>query len=220
MGDNSSNQQIRLGMQVPLFDPNKKRPMVWSCADMNVHAKLLNAFANFKIERGSNDQVILTETNFILQLRNSSGSGGGGTVVRYRIKGDANDGAGLPLAGNPIMTGDTLTCRTWDGSNLGGSDISVAKSPLLRNSVTARTADGISMSYSYSSTVQRTSHVTSPAGTYDDEVQIVIPHYCAGDDIYAFDLTDVKSTGVANCRYLDTNIDRRGWCSIPTNPPP
>jgi hypothetical protein len=48
------------------------------------------------------------------------------------------------------VQGDYITCRTWDGTTEGGSDVYLAKPHKLRNSITSQTIDGVTVDYTLS----------------------------------------------------------------------
>lgn len=216
-----SEPAIKIGMEIP---PLPKSGLLTRLQG-GILLLLARAFVNLKITRGTTDAFFISGGNAVLQLQKTAASAGtsGNTVLRFKIKGDTLDGGGNPLAGNPIMAGNSFTCRTWDGTTLGAIDTPVAKNWLLRNSITTRGADGTTWTYGYTTFVQRTATATNR----DVETQYVDPHYNAGDEIYATDmsntstdLTGEKGTGVTGCKYLDDNRDGRCWASIPVNPAP
>lgn len=218
---NKEEPSVSAGMTIP---PLPKSGLL-NRLQGGVLLALARAFVNVSITRGDSDSFFISNRKVIIQLKRSvSGSAPpANPTLRFKIKGDTLDGGGNPLAGNPIMAGNSFTCRTWDGTTLGAIDTPVAKNWLLRNSITTRGADGTTWNYSYVSFVQR----TATASGRDVETQYVDPHYNAGDEIYATDmsntstdLTGEKGTGVTGCKYLDDNRDGRCWCSIPVNPAP
>lgn len=115
-----------------------------------------------------------------------------GGVSQYRIK---------------SVQGDYYTCRTWDGTTEGGSDVYVAKPYKLRNSITSESIDGVTVSYSYASTVARTATISSV-----DEDQVIVPRYLSNDIIYVAtsNYTGVSVSGTA-LTLIDMNCDGRAW---------
>ena len=115
-----------------------------------------------------------------------------GGVAQYRIK---------------SVQGDYCTCRTWDGTTEGSTDVYVAKPYKLRNSITSATIDGVSVSYSYTSTVARTATISST-----DEDQVIVPRYLSNDLIYAVtsNYTGVSVSGTP-LTLIDINADGRAW---------
>lgn len=102
--------------------------------------------------------------------------------------------------------GDYVTCRTWDGTNEGATDIPVAKPYKLRKSPWhngSAIIDGVNVSYIYSTNVKRTASV--PSGY--SEVQVVVPRYLVNDVIFAAE----TETGVTDASWLDINADGRAW---------
>lgn len=115
-----------------------------------------------------------------------------GGVSQYRVK---------------SVQGDYCTCRTWDGTTEGSTDVYVAKPYKLRNSITSATIDGVSVSYSYTSTVARTATISST-----DEDQVIVPRYLSNDLIYAVtsNYTGVSVSGTP-LTLIDINADGRAW---------
>jgi hypothetical protein len=115
-----------------------------------------------------------------------------GGVTQYRLK---------------SVQGDYVTCRTWDGTTEGGTDVYIAKPMKLRNSITSATIDGVSVTYSYTTTVARTATISSV-----DEDQVIVPRYLADDLIYAIsaDYTSVSVSGTPLTK-IDINADGRAW---------
>lgn len=113
-------------------------------------------------------------------------------VSQYRIK---------------SVQGDYCTCRTWNGTTEGGSDVYIAKPYKLRTSITGATIDGVSVSYSYASSVERTATISGSG-----ENQVVVPRYLANDLIFAAssDHTSVSVSGT-ELTLIDINADGRAW---------
>lgn len=103
---------------------------------------------------------------------------------------------------------DYLVCRTWNGTEQGDSDVFVALPYLLRRTPFDGAArNGIS--YSYGDNVSRTASLSG-----EDEAQVMVPSYVAGDVIYAV-RNSAGGTGVtanaAAVQWLDLNVDGRAW---------
>jgi len=101
------------------------------------------------------------------------------------------------------VQGDYITCRTWDGTTEGGSDVYLAKPMKLRNSITAATISGASVTYSYTNTVTRVATISST-----DETQVVVPRYLTDDLVFGM---TCNATGVSGKNILDINADGRAW---------
>lgn len=67
---------------------------------------------------------------------------------------------------------DYLTCRTWDGTTEGETDIYVAKCYNCRKSYTHQIVDGVDYTFTYASDNQR----TSSDGT-NSQIEVVYPRY-------------------------------------------
>lgn len=123
------------------------------------------------------------------------------TVYRFRVK---------------SVQGDYMTCRTWDGTTEGGSDIYVAKPPKLRHSVTSESIEGTTVSYTYGSrSNNEDGYRTATAGGVDI-TEIVMPVYIDNDEIFAVkpdNGTDVTVSSV-ELVYLDLNVDGRCWGQV------
>jgi len=101
-----------------------------------------------------------------------------------------------------------LTCRTWDGTTEGGTDILVAKPYKVRNPA-SETIDGIAVSYSYVSTTRRTASATG----YYSETQVVVPFYLVNDVIFAISTTTDVQVDSEYLEYLALD-DGRAWATI------
>lgn len=121
--------------------------------------------------------------------------GGGGGVQMYRVK---------------SVQGDYLTCRTWDGTTEGGSDVYVAKSYKLRTSIGSAVIDGVPVTYSYPSNVERTATIST-----SNESQVIVPRYLPNDIIF---VASANATGVSvsgtPLKLIDLNADGRAWAKV------
>lgn len=118
----------------------------------------------------------------------------GASTQRYRVK---------------TVAGDTLTCRTWDGSEEGESDVTVAKpQPLRRSDWHNVTRDGATYTATNADGSART---LAHAGLEEDATseEVLVPSYAVNDVIVA-DQPD-GGTGVANVTWEDTNRGARSF---------
>jgi hypothetical protein len=123
--------------------------------------------------------------------------GGGGGVGMYRVK---------------SVQADYLTCRSWDGTDDGITDVLIAKPMKLRNPAT-ETIDALGVSYTYTDTQTR----LAASSGFDSEKHKVRPAYAVNDVIYAAKCaTDVTLAA----DHLDLNVDARKWQAIPQVPIP
>lgn len=175
---------------------------------------------------GDENKVIVTDDIIIIQFKKQDLNTGSGTGTpsgskRYRIK--------------SYLQNDYFTCRTWDGTTEGSTDVLVAKAKAMRGSIASDhilAPDGsstIDISYSYSLTFL-TRTATKTGGTFtpgiDQETQIIVPGFFANltggyDEIWAstVDSTGVTVSGVG-LTIMDDNRDARVWTSVPLDPTP
>jgi hypothetical protein len=97
------------------------------------------------------------------------------------------------------ISGDYVTCNTWDGTTAGPDAIKIAKTPLLRNSLSARD----DLTFTFPTTQTR----IATDGSSNTENQEVTPMYLVDDELYA----TLCDSGVTDCDYLDDNRDARCW---------
>lgn len=110
------------------------------------------------------------------------------------------------------ISNDYLTCRTWDGTTEGGSDILVARPPMLRHVLANYAAMGIT-----SLTSVNAQSVTASDGT-TTETWRVTPDYTTNCEVYAIrgsrggtGVTDADGNPV---KWLDDNRDGRAWAKV------
>jgi hypothetical protein len=99
-----------------------------------------------------------------------------------------------------------LTCRTWNGTTEGGTDIYVAKNHKLRCSIASAVIDGVTVTYTYplADNVSRTATITTTS-----EDQVIVPRYLVNDLIFAVESS--SGTGVSGKTLIDLNVDGRAW---------
>jgi hypothetical protein len=207
---------------IPYFQKGLDDPLIFRAANMNRIVTLCNAVKRMSLVEGDENKVIVTDDIIVIQIKkNDLNTGGGGTTTggskRYRIK---------------SYQQDYYTCRTWDGTTEGSTDVLVAKPKALRGSIASDhilASDGFStidISYTYSGNyLTRTASKTG--GTFasgiDQEAHVIVPGFYAGlsgnfDEIWA---STVDSTGVtAAPTIMDDNRDARVWTSVPLDPAP
>ena len=119
---------------------------------------------------------------------------------------------GIQMMRVTTVNDDTLTCVTWDGTNLGTADITVAKPPELRktgiDTVTFTLLRG-TFSYAWTSAQERVSTDTSDSST---ETQVIIPPY---ETAHPLDIIFVAipegGTNIAGVPLQDLNVAGRAW---------
>lgn len=110
---------------------------------------------------------------------------------------------------------DYLTCRSWDGTNMGTQDILIAKDHKLRTSLQTATIYGVVHNYTYAAgpdanNKQRTN--TWP-GAGNTENELVTPAWLVNDIIYAMPAkTDLTVAG-KKLGLLDVRPCRQ-WAAI------
>ena len=162
--------------------------------------KLLRAAKASRVVNGLGYKTRLTSDGTALEVLLGSGGGTPISVSMYRIK---------------SFQGDYMTCRSWNGSSEGATDIYIAKPVKLRNSATAATIDGGAVTYSYdSSTLQR----VAASATYGSEIHYIVPRYNVNDVIHAVDsatgVSFTVSSVVTVVSKIDLNVDGRVWARI------
>ncbi len=174
---------------------------------MNVLVALLRAYANPQIERGEQDQIILSDGNVKFRIANSS-SGGTGQVQRMKLK---------------DVLSDYLLCVPWDGTTEGVST-PVAKQYPLRNSLTGETILGLAHTYTYGAGPSETwaagtstrfnKSRTDSDGTLSESQRVIRP-YVQNEEIFAIGaktgIVDVSSIPITLLEISPNRI----WSRIP-----
>lgn len=187
----------------------------------------LNPLGNIKLTRGKDDKVFYSDVDVTIQLGIAPGVQEAGitvsesdgtpsvsdvTEIKFPAGTVTNDGGGVVSisAVAPVqmlrlksIQADYLTCRTWDGTTEGSTDILVAKSYKLRNSIVSAVIDGVTVTYAYPDTVTRTATISG-----SNETQVIVPRYLVNDLILGM---TVGYTGVTAVTVIDLNLDGRAW---------
>lgn len=194
-----------------------------SVSDMNELVAGLNALTTAEIKLDDRFEVIITEAKTVYLIDKNALKD---LLCPRRMRIKANNG-------------DYYTCREWDGTLEGGTDIYVAKPITLRNSLASEVivegALSLTCAYTYSAADKRTMHVSaSTSGTWLDEVHYVRPQVVingtrngvAGyySEIWAMPITGPAKTGVKvgafDVEWIDLNYDGRAWSQVPIDPTP
>jgi len=125
--------------------------------------------------------------------------GGGGDVQRMRITG---------------VSADTLSCKTWDGTTLGTTVITVAKPLELRGSFGSQAnPDGTTVTFAASDGygIQRTA---SQAGLQDQAEYLIPPYFPPGATREILAAQPAGGTGIAGVTWQDLNVAGRAWYQI------
>lgn len=132
-----------------------------------------------RIGSSQNARIYQTQqATFVNPVDTSSPGGGESTIVAqwFRVK---------------TISFSFLTCRTWEGTTDGDTDIMVAKPQELRGNAT------------------RTVTVGSASG-----IESIFPPYLVNSLIYGLKpegKTDVSGGGVGFIEWIDANVDARRW---------
>lgn len=246
----------------------------------NILIRFYNAFMQSKLVRGSSDDVLISDNNIVLKIKDIASSGNGdvnyrgeyapdgstefnpgpfvfGDIVRVTssnsnsttLGGTIDPGVYIciqdgPSTGDLPSSSDTafwqlvskfsvasgsiqqfrfksyhanyLTCRTWNGTTEGGSDVYVSV-PFKMLEVSSETIDGDSYSYSYSndSNGNRIRTVTKASDIDFYEEQMIVPRLLTNDLILATPIpTGYTSQSGPTPTYVDLNLDGRAWSGM------
>ena len=187
----------------------------------------INMLGRITVIRGTEDKVVYADNGVTIQLKSSeveasssitvSESDGTPSVsdvteIKFPAGTVTDDGGGVVTiaAVAPVqmlrlksIQADYLTCRTWDGTTEGSTDILVAKSYKLRNAIVSAVIDGVTVTYAYPDTVTRTATISG-----SNETQVIVPRYLVNDLILGM---TVGYTGVTSVTIIDLNLDGRAW---------
>lgn len=206
-------------MDVPDFK-EEGHPSSWSVDDMNLHSRLLRAFANFKctVSAITAPKFTLSDGNALLQIPASTSSG-------------SNSGAGFIAFGTlASFSGDFVSITTphWEGLGANGVvGLVVQKPEELRTSraseVLFNGTNFITVSYSYiGNGTLRTAHVTASVPNnpgYPDETHTVIPQYIFQGTVNGvMHSSEIVAVSVNGNTWYDANIAGRVWSSVSTDP--
>lgn len=171
---------------------------------------LLKAGKASRIKPGRGYRVKVSPEGTILEIDALGGGGAAAPALslqRFRLK---------------SIGANTLTCRTWDGSSEGATDVLVAKPTKLRNAIVTELIDARVITYSYPSNIERVAAATG----FPDEQQNIVPRYLgpysyvnaqaqtvtySGDEIYAAQFSTPIIATPTPVYYLDVNVDGRAW---------
>jgi hypothetical protein len=144
-------------------------------SDVNQHILWkLAALGRIKIVRGTTDRVLYSTDNIIIEISGSEGgtSTTSGALASYRVK---------------SKSGDVLTCRTWDGTNEGTSDVKVAVNRYSRE-LTSETIAGTTYNYGTYTAIDSYNKTRISDDGSTTETQVVTPMW------YVNGVIDVMST--------------------------
>lgn len=155
-------------------------------------------------------------------LRSMRPSQGSGTLLTHTPHGTIhNSGFRRSSAGSPSVSAtrmriksigqNSYTCRTWDGTTEGSSDITVAKPPEMRG-ISSETLDSVSISYDYDGDTTYTTRTASWSGGSED--QGIVPRFASSNtEIWA--TQPDGGTGVSSVTWIDINVAARAWAAMP-----
>lgn len=160
--------------------------------------RLLAACKASQILSGSGYRLKPTAFGTGLLFDSQPGGGGGNQAKEYHLK---------------SVQDDYLTCRTWNGTNEGSTDILIAKDPKNRTSLKTATVYGVVHTYSYTAgpdslNLQR----TNDDGT-QNETELITPPWCPNELIYAIPaVTSLKDPNGKLISLLEVRPARQ-WAS-------
>lgn len=159
------------------------------------------------------EDIVVSESTHGTTLRIRKPVGGSGSAIRqYRIKSVEND---------------FYTCRTWNGSTEGTTDVFIAR-PFQhrvsdfngRSIAYSSDGDSFTASFAYDSPTKRTKTINGTA-----ETQVIIPYFKNDFDIiYAVTVSEPIKVGASftsltdpnenPVTLLDLNVDGRAWAKL------
>lgn len=172
------------------ISPFKKSDVLKRSRHNQIVSKL-NPLLNITVTWGDRDEVVYAQGNVNIQLdRSKQGTGASalGNVKRLSIT---------------AINANTLTCSD------GVTSYTVAKPELLRESLTSRSIDGVTVSYGTFSTANQTRVASATiGGNAVSQTEVISPRYKTGDYIIAANVTD---SGVTSAPWIDLNADARAY---------
>jgi len=164
--------------------------------------KLLDYVRSIRLVSGPGYRLRPSSLGTTLELF-PGGGGAESTARRFRVK---------------SVQGDYATCRTWDGSVEGDSDVNIAKPPQLRHTITSQTVNTVSVAYSGHTITDGVCTRVASATGYDSQNEMVLPVWQlagTGKDAELFAIQPDGGTGVDDAPdWLDLNVDGRAWCEL------
>jgi len=135
----------------------------------------------------------------------------------YTVPGRLGGGSGsgeVQMLRLKSVQDDYLTCRSWDGTTEGGTDIFVAKAYKNRCSLTSESVYGVAHNYTYANGPDSMNRKRDDSAFgYGVETQRIIPPWCLNDVIFAI---KVKKSGVqkdgTELTLLDIHL--RPWARV------
>jgi hypothetical protein len=126
-----------------------------------------------------------------------------------KIETEGDSGGGISIIPYYVVEhfGDYLNCRSWDGTNAGSTDITIAKPYELRFSLTGETLDGVAFTYGSYVVASQSRIATFSSGT--TESQFITPRYRVGTILFAAK----AQTGVDTATLIDLNVGARAWAA-------
>ena len=164
--------------------------------------KLLSFVKMTRLVEGVGYRLIQTTRGTALEIQPGKG-GGGSTLKHYRVK---------------SIEGDFMTCREYDGTTEGETDVYIARDPELRRSKfegqsIAYSSDGDSFTatYTYSSNTKRIKTIGTNA-----ETQVIVPYYKT-DFTVILAAQSQNDTGVNDPDDADifiVEVTQRAWAKL------
>jgi hypothetical protein len=187
------------GLKIPLFRPGE-RPGVFSSARMNQLLRALNALLTMRIVKGPTNQVLIADAGTVLQIATgatSGAAGGSASADKFRIK---------------SYSGTYITCRTWDGTTEGNSDVYVALPPEIRSSIASEVIDGDTYTYTYTLATQ--SRVSVRTSDSDSVTEYMTPRFIVDQEILAIKVNGNTTVSVGGNALEYQAITGREWAAV------
>lgn len=192
-------------------DPTNKD--IFSLAWHRRIARRINSLLRITPKRGAADgPLIPTDDNCILPLSNQGGSGAGAP--------SSNDDGTYVLKS---VQGDYVTCRTYDGTTVGSTDIYIAKPYKIRAGISSTVIFTVTHSYTYSAGPDAANPKRHNSDGTNSEDEYVTPPWIpsdiigtvvGSDIIYAIPMNTLVNDGGGNPIMLLMVDSARQWAAL------
>ena len=220
------------GWRIPWFGKASGRSPLRN-RDMNVLVRCINALGNMTIREAETYAVLYSEGNVVIQIKR-----GGGVDIETNSVDNADqtvlnlvDGDGVEVtntSGGTVqfvsgatrmriksIQNDYCTCRTYDGTTEGDTDIFVAKSKDSRTSAATISHSGLTWDVTYTNQNQRT--CTNGSGAQQQQMeQRLTPPYTVDDVLFA--VRALNGTGVTTATDWIEVAPCRSWVTDASPP--
>lgn len=217
------------GWKIPFFGKLTKRSPLRN-KDMNVLVQCLNALGAMEIREGKTNAVLFSDNNVVLQIKRGGGGSaeldtetnsvdnadqtvlnlvdGDGVEVTNTSGGTVQFVSGATRMRIKSIQNEYCTCRTYDGTTEGDTDIFVAKSKDSRTSAATISHSGLTWDVTYTNQNQRT--CTTGSGAQQQQMeQRLTPPYTVDDVLFA--VRALNGTGVTTATDWIEVAPCRSW---------